>query len=154
MATIESNKLASQVPQTTFLVGPDRGIPLAACAFEVMNRAGLHSLHDTNQAFRTDPGIPISVIATPSINELQIIDVAPNTKGWVVIEQFIDSTPARGWLFQTQAGAAAQFGAKLVIQDEGAVTVSQSESTGYQTVHYVGAGNSQISALTLSCLAI
>lgn len=152
MFTIDSNQLRATPHQTTVFAGPHYEIGLTACACEIMNSVGLVSLSDTNKAFKSDPGQEVQVVAHPESHELQITDVTPDTSGWVVIEQLANGEP-RGRLYQTQVGAAAQFGAKLVLQEAGAITVERDSNTGFKTIHFAGSGPSQISAITMTCLA-
>jgi hypothetical protein len=152
LANLGSNELRSEHEQTTVLAGPARDISLAACAYEIMNKAGLRSLEETYAAVRLDPGVAIHVTVDSKSNELQISDVEPTTRGWVVVEQFADLGEPRGWLFNTEAGAAAFYGKKLMLQNAGVVTVRHDDGSGTGAAHYAGAGFSGISALTMSVL--
>jgi hypothetical protein len=150
LATLGSDKLSSSQEQTTVLAGPAQGISLAACAYEIMNKAGLHSLKDTYTAIKLDPGVAIHVAVDAESNELQLGDVAPTTRGWVVVEQFGGVGQPRAWLFKTEAGAAAFYGEKLMLQNAGVVTVRQDDGLGPRAAHYTGAGFSGLTALTMS----
>lgn len=153
MATVNSRGDVRSAEQTTVLAGPARDISLAACAYEIMNKAGLCSLQDTSAAVRADPGIAVAVSLDSKSNELQVTDVPPDTRGWVVVEQFGDAGQPRGWLFNSEAGAAAFFGTKLMLQNAGVVTVRHQDDSGGRAAHYVGAGLSRITALTMSPLS-
>jgi hypothetical protein len=154
LANLGSNKLRSSQEETTVLAGVARDISLAACAYEIMNKAGLCSLQETYAATRSDPGVAITVTVDSESNELQISDVDPSTRGWVVVEQFGSAAQPRGWLFSTEAGAAAFYGKKLMLQNAGMVTVRHDDGAGARAAHYSGAGFSGITALTMSELPI
>jgi hypothetical protein len=153
LATVNSRGEVRAAEQTTVLAGPARDISLAACAYEIMNKAGLCSLGDTFKAVRSDPGVAIKVSVDSESNELQVTEVPPHTRGWVVVEQFGDAGQPRGWLFTSEAGAAAFFGTKLMLQNAGVVTVRHQDDSAGRAAHYVGAGQSRITALTMSPLA-
>jgi hypothetical protein len=125
-----------------------------------MNQAGLRSLSDTYAAMRSDPGTAIHVVVDSQSNELQVSDVPPNTRGFVVVEGFggkgqelpMGAGQPRGWLFDTEAGAAAFYGTKLMLQNAGVVTFRNGDSATGAAAHYVGAGLSGITSLTMSPL--
>jgi len=160
LGAIENRGLSAQLEQTTVLAGPSREVSLAACAHQVMNMAGLLSLSDTYAAIRVDPGKSIHVAVDSDSNELHVSDVPPNTRGFVVVEGFgsqgnepvSHAGQPRGWLFETEAGAAAFYGTKLMLQNAGVVTVRNGDSSSGIAAHYVGAGFSGITSLTMSPL--
>jgi hypothetical protein len=117
-----------------------------------MNRAGLFTLEHTNAATKASVGTPVSASIDQASNEIQVTDVAPGTSGWLVVEQFGPGQPPRATLFEGLAQAAALFGPKLAVQEAGVVTLRRDPSLGITAAHYVGTGNSRITALTLSRL--
>ena len=150
---IKRDRQPAPTEHTTVLAGPGQNISLEACAHEIMNQAGLRCLKDTYAAIRAAKSSrPISVTVNPRSNEIQINDVASGTLGWVVVEQFGNGAPPRGWLFSELRQAAAYFGAKLTLQGSGAVTIRQDPGFGLFAAHYVGTGSSRITGITMSRL--
>ena len=135
--------------QVTVLAGPGREWSLLDCAQKIMNNAGLYSLSQTNNAVKADKGVEIAVSFNRDSNEISIENLSTGTTGWVVVQQFASEPSVRASFHTTAAGAAALLGQKLALQEGGAVTVSSCPNAGLQAVHYVGAGNSRITSLTM-----
>jgi hypothetical protein len=138
---------------TEILVGAHHPVSVENCAQRVMTRAGLTCLLETNRAFRGDPGIPIEVSLNPITYDVTVAEPLPANVSFLVAEQ-PQGGATRGLAFSSLAGAAAYFGVKLVLQEDGTFAVEQIDPAAPpKKVVFNSTGSSDLSSLVMMALA-